>query len=255
MVAPDVVSASVAIIAPFCAPLSAAVVMVGVATVVITGGGGGVVVPPPPHPYNELPAKTTAVSNNPFARIFMVPHSLRNKLHAIRRTNETTFAMPSSMPDRVEWCDVSYGQNPRRNRQFRRYGLRFAGCGVRVMRKRKKERPGVPDTTKQGLAGRSRRTQVIQIDVVQLSHLGDRFTQTCEEESRLRSKSTQPGELNAHSGIAGRCWRKACRSRGLSAFSTACSTRARSSALGAERPMASMAAGASRASRAMIASR
>jgi hypothetical protein len=77
--------ANEAIVAPFCAPLLAEVVIVGVAAV------GVVVLPPPlpdppppllpplPHPKNKLPDKRTAASISCPARIFLVSRSLRIK--------------------------------------------------------------------------------------------------------------------------------------------------------------------------------
>jgi hypothetical protein len=104
-------------------------------------------------------------------------------------------------------------------------------------------------------AGRSRRTRMIPVAVVQLLH------GSCGLPTILIGANPRPGPNWRvasdlfHSGIAGRCWRNAWRSRMLSASSTACSTRARNSAGGAVRAIASMASGASRALRAMRAMR
>jgi len=160
------------------------------------------------------------------------------------------------MADCAQGRAIACDQNPRRDWRFRMAGWRLSSLN------------GQDDAAREkGTAGGARHSEKIaHRPFKKNTHDPYRCGSTVAHGARFLflvagkktasgSKLIRLGGCDGHSGTAGRCSRKACRKRGLSAFSTACSTRARNSALGAVRPMASIAAGASRASRAMIASR
>src|SRR5580658_527742 len=101
MVAPEVVDFSVAITAPFCAPLPVdEVVIAGAAAAVCVGGGGVcVALPPPPQPHNKALNKTPAIPIPVPFRIAPDSRLRHSEPGSFRRNHESTPARPRQSPE------------------------------------------------------------------------------------------------------------------------------------------------------------